>query len=188
MVTSFPVPAQPVAHGLRRANALANRRKPPEVMRWYRDFIPKAPEDAERVLRLPHRATGSRPFRNNCTTRKCAASCGATRDRQEQGESGIQADSDVQDARARPRRSNSASRTAKHVRSALSARACSGTGRPISSTSCTDEAIALPRGMRLAELPTMQSSMHLYPVDGAVHESQEERRTAVRFATHDGPK
>ena len=51
-------------------------------------------------------------------------------------------------------------------------RACSGTGRPTSSRSCSDEAIAehVKHG---ATLPTMHSTMHLYPVNGAAHRVDE---------------
>ena len=47
-------------------------------------------------------------------------------------------------------------------------RATSGTGAPTSSRSCPADAIAL-HAQHAAQMPTPQSGMHLYPIDGAAH-------------------
>ena len=74
----------------------------------------------------------------------------------------------------RLRRADPLAGAAEPVRRALSRRACSGTGRPTSSTSLSDQAIELHVKYG-AQLPTMHSTMHLYPINGAAHRRRQER-------------
>ena len=48
--------------------------------------------------------------------------------------------------------------------------ATSGTGGRTSSSEIPDEAVAEPRRASAPQMPTWQSTMHLYPIDGAAHD------------------
>ena len=78
------------------------------------------------------------------------------------------------------RRAHSLAGAAESLRRALPDGACSGIGRPTSSQELSDKAIDLH--VKYGEqLPTMHSTMHLYPINGAAHSVGRRSDTAFSF-------
>ena len=168
VVTSFTVPAARGRHGRRRPDVLVDGARRRGAL-----GLPRVPAEraarAERLLRLPQRAArtavprGAAPAQGvrrrlvlrrrrggrrgrrwrRCSTR-CPSRCCTGR------------------TRCRTRRCR--------ARSTASTRpASSGTGAPTSSTRSPTRR-SRPTRKFGAEMPTWQSTMHLYPIDGAAHD------------------
>ena len=141
-----------------------------EVLSAYREFLPGGPARAERLLRVPHRAAGAavpggdppaQGVRRRLVLRRLGGGRGRGRWRRcstsvpEPLMHGVGADA----ARRRCR-----------ARSTASTRpATSGTGAPTSSRRSRTRRSQIHARFG-AEMPTLKSTMHMYPIDGAAHD------------------
>ena len=166
IVTSFLFEAHPVAYRLRRPDALESGR------RGGRDEVVPGVHHAgarrnERLLRHDDRAAGAALPRG-------VASAQDVRDRvvlsgfDGAGEYDSGTDSQLPSAGFRILRADAVSDAAGNVRRRFTPPVCNGTGRPISSRNSAIAAIE--KHLEHASLlPTWQSTMHLYPVNGKVN-------------------
>ena len=173
-----PVPRAPGLDRARGPDVLAARADRARCMRWYREFIPAAPRELNgffALMTVPPAdfLPAELHFRKVCAVMWCYTRQPRRRRRA-----------------FAPRRTRSArrcctasgrcrSRRCRACSTGSTRPGCSGTGARTSCASCRDAAIEQHR--RFGEtLPTLHSSMHLYPIDGAVHDVGA-RRDAVQL-------
>ena len=166
VVTSFLFQAAPGQHGLRRPDALADWSRRRSVLRWYRDFIRSAPDELNGFFAFLTRAARRRPSRRHLHDKKMCGDRLVLHGPAGAGRGDLRADPRSSARRRSTWSARSRIRRCRACSTRSTRRACSGTGRRTSSTSCSDEAIALHVEYG-AQLPTMHSTMHLYPIDGA---------------------
>ena len=136
--------------------------------------LPRVPAEraarAERLLRLPHACPRRRRSPRSSTCARCAASSGATSAREEDAAAAM---APLLDALPEPLLhgvgADAAPGAAGRVRRRSTRRATSGTGGRTSSTRSPTRRSTLHARFG-AEMPTWQSTMHLYPIDGAAHD------------------
>ena len=181
VVTSFLFKAHPI-HTDYAGPMLWPLEDAAEMMRWYRSFIAKAPNDAQRVLCVPHRAAGAAVSRASAQQEDVRHRVVLHRPAQEGGE-GVQADSRA----SRRRRSTWSARFRIRRCRACSMgsirRACSGTGRP---TSCASSATKPSRCIVKHGGEAADDAVDDAPVpDQRRGEPREEQRNAVVLPRRD---
>ena len=166
IVTSFLFEAHPV-DTVCAGPMLWNLEDAADVMKWYREFITQAPEEMNGFFAMMTRAAGAALPRG-------AALAEDVRDRvvlsgfDGAGEYDSGTDSQLPAAGIRILRADAVSDAAGNVRRRFTPPVCNGTGRPISSrNSATRRLTSISNTAAL--LPTWQSTMHLYPVNGKVN-------------------
>ena len=93
VVTSFLFRAHPVENGLCRTDLLGPEAMRAEVMRWYRDFLPNAPEDSRFIPRAARRFLSTDPFpREHWNKRMCVLLVSCYNGSAEHGEKAVGAD------------------------------------------------------------------------------------------------
>ena len=162
VVTAFLFKAHPI-HTSYAGPMLWPMEDAAEILRWYRGFIGKAPNALNGFFAFLTVPPGP-PFPPTCTTRKCAGSCGATPDRSRTPNAYSR-----RSANSRRRRSISSVRyrirRCKACSTRFFRRGIQWYWKADFVRELSDEAIAL-HVKHGALLPTMQSTMHLYPIDG----------------------
>ena len=165
IVTSFLFEAHPV-DTVCAGPMLWNLEDAADVMKWYREFITQAPEEMNGFFAMMTVPPGP-PFPEELHLRKMCGIVWCYQGSTGAGEYDPGADSQLPAAGFRVLRADAVSDAAGNVRRHLTRRACNGTGRPISSrNSATQRSRSISSTARL--LPTWQSTMHLYPVNGKV--------------------
>ena len=164
VVTSFLFKAHPI-HTDYAGPMLWPLEDAAEMMRWYRELHHEGARQPQRLLRVSHGPAGaavSRASAHQEDVRRRLVLYGPA----EESRGGLQADSRVQDAGARSGRDRFRIRRSR----ACSTRSAAG---PAVVLEGRLRARAERRGHRAArastarQMPTMQSTMHLYPIDGA---------------------
>ena len=182
VVTAFTFRLHPVEHRGGRPDLLVAGASRPQVLRAYREFIPAAPRELNgffAFLTVPPVP----PFPEELHGRKV---CGdrVVLQRQRRGGRG----GDGADARGGQRRCCTAparcrSRRCRARSTRSTRRATSGTGGPTSCASCPTR--RSPQHVKWGnKMPSGQSTMHLYPIDGAVHDVAD---TDTPFSYRDVP-
>ena len=136
------------------------------MLRWYRDFLPAAPDDLNGLFAFLGVPPGP-PFPEELWGKTMCGVVWCYTGADGQGGGDLRPDPRaVRPARARLGGADPAPGAAGHVRRASTRRATSGTGRRTSSTSSPTRRSPSMSSMGRA-LPTGKSTMHLYPIDGA---------------------
>ncbi len=167
VVTSFRFRAHPVSTVL-AGPTFWPLEQTAEVMRFYREFLPAAPRELNGFF-----ATMTVPpadlFPAELHLRKVCGVVWCYTGAAGGGGRAVRARAGGRDAAAARRRADAVPGAAEPVRRPLHARACSGTGaRTSSASSRTRRSSSTSRSRE--KLPTLHSTMHLYPIDGAVHD------------------
>ena len=160
----IPVSAAPGQHRLWRADAVAMTGH--RVMQWYREFITQAPEDINGFFAFLTVPPGP-PFPEHLHNKNDVRHCVVLHRRHGAGGGNFQAHPQLPAAGPGSGRPAAAPGAPKHVRCPLSA----GLAVVLEAdfvNELSDEAIALhvKHGSRV---PTLHSTMHLYPINGAAH-------------------
>ncbi len=133
VVTSFLFKGHPV-HTNYAGPMLWEMDDAPEIMKWYRRFIKKAPKELNGFFAFLTVPTGP-PFPEHLHNKKMCGVVWCYTGAAEERSEGVQAYPRIQDSGTRHGGTDSAPGHAEHVRSALPSRAISGTGKRTSFTS-----------------------------------------------------
>ena len=166
VVTSFLFQAHPV-HTVCAGPMLWEMDQAADIMKWYREFIVQAPEEINGFFAFMTVPPGP-PFPEALHLKKMCAIVWCYTGSHGAGQPDSGADSQLPPAGLRVLRPDAVSHVAGHVRRPLSARtAVVLEGRFLQGTERRRHRPA--RRARRKNLPTMHSTMHLYPVNGAAH-------------------
>ena len=166
IVTSFLFEAHPI-HTVCAGPMLWNLDDAADVMKWYREFISQAPEEMNGFFAMMSRAPGTalpRATASAQNVRDCVVLSGFDG----AGKYDPGADSELPSARFRILRADAVSDAAGNVRRPLSASGLQWYWKADFFRELSDRAIE--KHVEHATLmPTWQSTMHLYPVNGKVN-------------------
>ena len=140
-----------------------------EVLSAYREFLPAAPRELNGFFAFHDGAARRRRSPRSCTCARCAASSGATSAREEDA---AEAMAPLLDALPEPLMHGVQPMPHPAIQSAFDGLYPPGDQwywRADFVKEIPDEAVASHARFG-AEMPTMQSTMHLYPIDGAAHD------------------